>query len=455
MTHHPPLQYYMVALHNKLAAFGALLLSLLVSHYLSNDLCLLVVSSHRCDPQSQLSKTVADKFGAKSLDLVNQILLPPQPDGEVEERLKNRTRVDAALVDIFPLANCSATSQVKILQYSDGSWKLVSLDAKGSNKTMGGDEYYVTYADASSQSRNVTLVAFDHDNGDGTYDLDFSTTPMNMNPIHTNISGYGNVTVHLEYTCGVGAMGQPLKDKWQSGATCGTSWTRDNVTTPLYRIFSPPTDNGIDWSAHNLVIGFGDSIMEGFFKVRNVPEALKLLHRPNTTAFGGSPSMELNNKTVDLYMDKLRVRDGRYLNRTNIALVIGSSVWDLLSKDTVDPDFKSHLEGTRRFVEQLQLDYPNIALYWKSASAMQPQNLHSKCWRFKKCRHRTRYMSNSRAKILYEKQKSLMLELGIPFLDLWEAYYLSGGDQMEGGDGRHYNNEINRLMQSWFYRGEE
>jgi hypothetical protein len=62
-------------------------------------------------------------------------------------------------------------------------------------------------------------------------------------------------------------------------------------------------------------------------------------------------------------------------------------------------------------------------------------------------------MSNSRAKVLYEKQKSLMLELGIPFLDLWEAYYLSG-DHMEGGDGRHYNNEINKLMQSWFYRGK-
>jgi hypothetical protein len=27
---------------------------------------------------------------------------------------------------------------------------LVSLDTKGSNKTMGGDEYYVTYTDASS-----------------------------------------------------------------------------------------------------------------------------------------------------------------------------------------------------------------------------------------------------------------------------------------------------------------
>jgi hypothetical protein len=62
-------------------------------------------------------------------------------------------------------------------------------------------------------------------------------------------------------------------------------------------------------------------------------------------------------------------------------------------------------------------------------------------------------MSNSRAQILYEKQKCLLSELGIPFLDHWEAYYLSG-DKFFEADGRHYNDEINRLMQSWFYRGD-
>jgi hypothetical protein len=76
--------------------------------------------------------------------------------------------------------------------------------------------------------------------------------------------------------------------------------------SPHYRIFSPPIDTGIDWSAYNLVVGLGDSIMEGLFKVRNVPEALKVLHRPNTTVFNGGASMELNNQTVDLRMDKVR-----------------------------------------------------------------------------------------------------------------------------------------------------
>jgi hypothetical protein len=51
----------------------------------------------------------------------------------------------------------------------------------------------------------------------------------------------------------------------RSGAACGASWTwtRANVTTPLYHAFSPPTDTGIDFSPDSVVIGYGDSLMEG------------------------------------------------------------------------------------------------------------------------------------------------------------------------------------------------
>jgi hypothetical protein len=63
-------------------------------------------------------------------------------------------------------------------------------------------------------------------------------------------------------------------------------------------------------------------------------------------------------------------------------------------------------------------------------------------------------MSKSRSKIFYEKQKSLMAELDIPFLDLWDAYFLSGDHMMETGDAIHYSSELNILMQSWFYHGD-
>jgi hypothetical protein len=71
----------------------------------------------------------------------------------------------------------------------------VSLERKGHTKTMGGDECYVTYTDASS--KKATLISLiTTSNRDGTDDLNFSTTPMN--PV--NIIGLGIHNVHLQHT---------------------------------------------------------------------------------------------------------------------------------------------------------------------------------------------------------------------------------------------------------------
>jgi hypothetical protein len=63
-------------------------------------------------------------------------------------------------------------------------------------------------------------------------------------------------------------MGRPLKDKWGSGAACEASWTwtRANVTTPLYPVFSPPKDTGIDLFAIQRV-----DWVRGFSNGRYIP----------------------------------------------------------------------------------------------------------------------------------------------------------------------------------------
>jgi hypothetical protein len=429
---------------------GALVVLFSLLSDLANAFCLVGVGSYSRAPHGSVVDKLTDEStrrnNAKTKTLVNQILLPAEPDSQVEKKLKSWIRADADKGEISPLTNCSATSQVRIQQYSDASWTLVSLDTKGRNKTMGGDEYYVTYTDASSKT--VTLVAFYHDNGDGTYNLDFSTTPLNA----VNITGLGILTVHLQYTCGIGAMAQPQKLRWAYGGECATSWSLANVPTPSYRHFSPPTNVGIDFSAYNTVIGYGDSLMEGLFRYKN--RKGQALFRQNTTAYKENPRCELNNSTLDKLSKKLRDWHGHQLNQSKIALVIGSAVWDLGSGYNVDPNFVSHLQGARRYVEQLRQDYPNVQLYWKSASAFQPHVLGTHCIKNQYCRSRTGYMSKSRSKIFYEKQKSLMAELDIPFLDLWDAYFLSGDHMMEKGDVIHYSSELNILMQSWFYHGD-
>jgi hypothetical protein len=63
-------------------------------------------------------------------------------------------------------------------------------------------------------------------------------------------------------------------------------------------------------------------------------------------------------------------------------------------------------------------------------------------------------MSGSRSRYIYELQKSIMSSLHIPFLDLYEATYLSS-DQLYPSDGRHYRPDLNREMIGWFFPKQE
>jgi hypothetical protein len=63
---------------------------------------------------------------------------------------------------------------------------------------------------------------------------------------------------------------------------------------------------------------------------------------------------------------------------------------------------------------------------------------------------RVRYMSASRSKYIYELQRTLMKELQVPMLDLYEGTYLSS-HRLYPSDGRHYRPDLNRLMLNWFY----
>lgn len=64
--------------------------------------------------------------------------------------------------------------------------------------------------------------------------------------------------------------------------------------------------------------------------------------------------------------------------------------------------------------------------------------------------NRIRYMSASRSRHLYKLQKRIMEDLTVPFIDLFEATYLSA-DQLYPSDGRHYRPDLNRKMIGWFY----
>mmetsp|Transcript_5847 Transcript_5847/g.9046 ORF Transcript_5847/g.9046 Transcript_5847/m.9046 type:complete len:102 (+) Transcript_5847:663-968(+) len=63
---------------------------------------------------------------------------------------------------------------------------------------------------------------------------------------------------------------------------------------------------------------------------------------------------------------------------------------------------------------------------------------------------RIHYMSSTRSRELYEKQKEICMDLHVPFLDVYDAYDLSG-DFHFPTDGSHYRCELNQNVFNRFY----
>ena len=377
------------------------------------------------------------------------LLLPNNTDAAAERRvLKQLVDVSSSEEDSNPLFNCTITTQARILR-QNSQWLLQSIDAQGKGKAVGGDEFYITYTDnfelnSSITQPKATAVALITDRQDGTYLLEFVTTPMNPKP--GNLTGAGILKVHFQYSCGIGRIYQPLKDSWKGGGSSMTSFSTETTEPPI-RIFQPPRDHGIDLSVFNLTLSFGDSLMEMLVSMG------RKRYRPNLY-FKANVGMELSTKTVPKLLNKVtRWHKNELRNTTkSVALILGSSMWDILQPDNIQgPYFTNHLNASRQLVETIRQRFPAVTLFWKAPSAVHPHRIPlSRCYRNPKCGSRVRYMSNSRIYNLYQQQMRLMDELRVPVLDVFEGSYLSADWTLEG-DGRHYHLPYNKEVLSWFY----
>merc|ERR1711997_361793 len=88
----------------------------------------------------------------------------------------------------------------------------------------------------------------------------------------------------------------------------------------------------------------------------------------------------------------------------------------------------------------------NITFAWKSATAVHPHLIYRP--RNKAIPIRARYSTETRTRKIYKLQKAMMEFLNIPFLDLYEATYLSAD---ESSDSRHYSPGFNQVMWNWFF----
>jgi hypothetical protein len=141
------------------------------------------------------------------------------------------------------------------------------------------------------------------------------------------------------------------------------------------------------------------------------------------------------------------------------ALIVGSCLWDTLNweDDLQSSLYQDHAEACRTYIDKLRQTYPDLIIVWKSPMACHIHWVdlkrvveHDRATATLFGLNRIRYMSASRSRYLYELQKKICFELKIPFLDLYEATYLSA-DLLYPSDGRHYKPDLNRKMLGWFY----
>lgn len=403
-----------------------------------------------------------------------RIFIPSKPDIGI------RVEIERSILSPSPKCCC----QVEIHIQSNKKSILYSLDSDGRRKDEGGDEFYVRYEEFStndtagdysgSEEIRTKAVAVITDNDDGSYELDFCTTPMNPIPLSATASASNEeqkiirvMTIYFEYTDRMGKLPPPSKQDWSNGGYSHRKYTFEfsrDFGRPLIREFTPPT-LGIDLSKFDQVFAFGDSTFCQFLRQRPNKKG-KYYFQNNLRIVGEKVRMGMSSETVGTLVELIR-EDGiaeRELSSAENdgkkkALIVGSCLWDILSADDTlqGSEFSNHVEACREYIHQLRQRYPGVTIFWKSPMAvhihwvdLQRVVEHDRATATLFGINRIKYMSSSRSRFLYNIQRQLMNELQVPMLDLYDATHLSA-DQLYPSDGRHYRPDLNRKMLSWFY----
>jgi hypothetical protein len=375
-----------------------------------------------------------------------------------------------------PLQNCSVTVQFRLIVPQSGSmtWLLQSMTVPTGYhhthissaespelvpKTFGGDEIYVEWRSAIDPAMDVG-IALVTDRNDGTYTLEFVRPPI-LQYNHSdskNISNddLGCLTIYYDYSCGIGGILAPDKDDFTRAGEIHASFVHDSIPRPYINDFVPPNqDLSIDLSKYHTVIAFGDSLM-----MQLAREYAKRRYWHPSLFYADNVNQCLSDPDTDVqsFLEKFnrwhRDQLVEAANRSeSVAVIAGSAVWDAL-RGCLRNGYVDHVTSIRLFVEQIREMYPLAVLYWKSPSAValhRRSSLRDLLNDTVKLQ-RSRYTSNVVPSDLYKLQKGLMAELNVPFLDLYEAYYLSIPWTM-AGSAVHYDDSIASLLLSYYWPG--
>jgi len=403
---------------------------------------------------------------------------------ELEETFHLRTQLPQHIKE--DIENCPATAQVELdanteLEY----WTLHSRDYLGEIKNVGGDEYYVAFWCETNDSDSPNAVGHLNDNLDGSYSIRFYESTASV-MAKTDVKGpwsdylsshfntsiirppkYGRLEIRLLYTCGLGASYPPLKKDWKSGGAINVVF-KVNVTAPDIHAL-PKLHPRQDLKKYDHVCAVGDSLMIQFIgagrQISNQITNLLPKHNPlaplNSITLNSTFMPHVQKEIAESFLlaernlgSNLSKRIHDASTKPKLALIIGSSTWDILDVDTYfqGPFYLDHAATVERLILNVRKDYPDVDIFWKGATAMHMQNV-ARTVDSNGTHHeleRTLYMSNSRVKQVHEQQMAVLEAYQIPILDMYNLTY-GASEFTRPGDGRHYLPHFNSFLWSYFF----
>jgi hypothetical protein len=331
-------------------------------------------------------------------------------------------------------------------------------------KTIGGDELYVEWISNTDMG-----VAFVTDLHDGTYLLEFTRPPAyqyNMthgiplvnvglgNIVPSNISfddsdeSFGRLNIHYHYTCGVAGYYAWEKRNFTHSGDVHETLVHYHIPKPPIQDFVPPnTDGAIDLSKYDVLIPLGDSVIREFYRQTFFRGTCD---RP--FQFSDCAHALSNHSDALFWIDYFDDTPAGYTARNidenqTIALITGSAVWDLLTiNGPLRPDMTEHLDAIREFITAIRTKYPNMDIYWKATSAIHLHRRDVNLWN----NPLNSYLTSHNLNVAQQK---LMKELDIPYLDIYDGYYLSAAWTTPGDTIHCAGSTLPTLLLSYFWPG--
>jgi len=403
------------------------------------------------------------------------VLIPAEgPDPNPQKTIDLLRQQDPEPID--PL--CSPTSQL-IITNDNGPHTNVktmimqSLALDGTPKSVGGDEFYVTYTEGATVStpyvnnywipKSPDAVARIVDLDDGRYELHFFQ-PLGPTlkggprlPISMLKGHGGTIAVHLEFTCGVGALWPPAKSNWVDGGFINRHW---EVEVDAFMV---PTITGVEdrplpqqfgdrFKRYKSIYSVGNSLMAGWIGIRD--DSPRRTNMEETTGKTTRPLVELSLQSLPKWMTILdRLIREESLNCKECALILGSGIWDLLY--ATEPNMKSHLEAVEKLIDAVRVMAPLADIYWKSITAThiflyEESRVPDMVRLVENARIVLKYCSRNRAQAFYEAQVELMKRLNVPVIDMFNMTFDAAEFHVKN-DAVHFVPKLDDYLMDYFY----